>query len=38
MNLEDALSGEIGGIFDSKGHLESYKARSGAMTELFQGR
>ena len=27
MNLEDALAGEIGGIFDSKDHLESYKAR-----------
>jgi len=24
MNLEDALAGEIGGIFDSKDHLESY--------------
>jgi len=27
MNLEDALAGEIGDIFDSQGHLESYKAR-----------
>ena len=27
MNLEDALAGEIGGIFDSQGHLEHYRAR-----------
>jgi len=27
MNLEDALAGEIGGIFDNQSHLESYKAR-----------
>ncbi len=27
MNLEDALAGEIGGIFDSKDHLESYRTR-----------
>jgi YVTN family beta-propeller protein len=27
LNLEDALAGEIAGIFDIQGHLESYKAR-----------
>ncbi len=27
LNLEDALAGEISGIFDSQPHLESYKAR-----------
>jgi YVTN family beta-propeller protein len=27
MNLEDALAGEIGGIFDSQPHLETYQAR-----------
>jgi YVTN family beta-propeller protein len=27
LNLEDALAGEIEGIFDGQGHLESYRAR-----------
>ena len=27
MNLEDALAGEIGGMFDNRSHLEPYKAR-----------
>jgi YVTN family beta-propeller protein len=27
MNLEDALAGEIGGIFDKQGHLDAFKAR-----------
>ncbi len=27
MNLEDALAGEIGGIFDTQPHLEPYKIR-----------
>ena len=27
MNLEDALAGEIGGIFDSQTHLDPYQAR-----------
>jgi len=27
MNLEDALAGEIGGIFDTQPHLEKYQTR-----------
>jgi hypothetical protein len=27
MNLEDALAGEIGGVFDTQPHLDPYKVR-----------